>query len=320
MARCLSLADNLPGKTVFFLDDPALWEKELNAGNYPRHAELSTTDATAMMAAFDEGKIGAFLFDGYTFPPSLTAEASRRGFCAEIQDFPGPNESHIALAPFMDERATCGERTILSGLSFALLDKRFGTARASGEDNPVSSWADNLLIAFGAFDSANVTSRILEALQTTHTRQTITVLLGEHAPHLEEVGRIVDSIEDARLSIGKKEIADLYLDCDMAIGAGGVSMLERMCLGVPSIIITTSDNQASQVRLAEKFGAIHYAGHLDTLDPETIRATVFGLANDAPCRKEMRKKGMDMVDGQGAVRAGERLAILRNEFERSECP
>ncbi len=317
MARCLSLADNLPGKTVFFLDDPVLWEKELTVGSYPRHAELSANDATAMVAAFDKGEIGAFLFDGYTFPPSLTAEASRRGFCAEIQDFPGPTDSHITLAPFMDENTISGEHAILSGLSFALLDNRFGAAaRASGANRPVSSWADNLLIAFGAFDSANVTRRILEALQSSPARQTITVLLGEHAPHLEEVRRVVDSIEGARLSTGEKEITNLYLDCDMAIGAGGVSMLERMCLGVPSIIITTSDNQASQVRLAEKSGAIHYAGHLDTLDPETIRTTVFDLANDAPRREGLRKKGMDLVDGQGAVRAGERLAILRNEFEQ----
>lgn len=320
MARCLSLARHVQGGVVFFLDDVDLWKNELGPGNYPYHAEPDPADATAMMAAFDAGEIGAFLFDGYPFPASLKKEAARHGFCAEIQDFPGPADSHVIIAPYLDGNSSRQENTILSGLEYALLDGKFGVAHRSAIDKSTSPKVRHVLVAFGAVDSANATCRVLEALSGAKGGGTITVALGDHAPHLEAVATIADSMEGTRLVVGENEMTGLYQSCDMAIGAGGVSMLERMCLGLPSIIVTTSDKQAGQVALAENSGAVIHAGHVDSLDQAAIGKRVSELASDTDCRDRMRKKGMELVDGQGAQRVGEMLAGLREQFERSKCP
>ena len=38
-------------------------------------------------------------------------------------------------------------------------------------------------------------------------------------------------------------LAKLMVNSDIAIGAGGVTTLERMCVGLPSIVISIAENQ-----------------------------------------------------------------------------
>lgn len=312
--RCLALADALPGKTVFFLDEPILWQKELNAGGYPQQTEAFPDGASATLSAFDDGEIGAFFFDGYAFSQSLISEATQRGFCTEIRDIPGKTSAHVTLAPFAS--ADIKSSKTLSGPSYALLGERFFIGREAVIRKSVAARATHILVAFGAFDSANITSQVLDSLRPIILDQVITVVLGRYAPHLDDIRRTVDAMHNARLIVDEENMASLLHDCDMAIGAGGVSMLERMCMGVPSIIITTAKNQAEQIHFAEQADAVVHMGQIGSFTPQTLRDTFLSLVGDVGRRTGMKKNGMDLIDGRGAIRSADALSSLREDFER----
>lgn len=318
MIRCLALARALSERVVFFLDAPELWEVEMSAGGHLFQKESAVNSATVMISAFDAGKIGAFLFDGYDFSQPVVEQAVQRSFCAEIRDFSGESCVHATLAPFANVHIK-GRKNMLSGPTFVPLDMRFSACRERGVNKSVLAHAKSLLIAFGAYDSANATGYVLESLQPIVSDQVIVVALGCRAPHLDAVRGIVGTMKNARLVVDEEDMPSLYQECDMAIGAGGISMLERMCLGLPSIIVTTAKTQTDQVRFAEDIGAVIHVGQLAFTDRETIRRTVLELAGDVVRRTDMRKKGMDLIDGKGAFRATERLSALRAEFERMQC-
>ena len=61
--------------------------------------------------------------------------------------------------------------------------------------------------------------------------------------------------ERATLVIDAPNLVGLMSDADIAIGAGGVSMLERFSAGVPSITATIIDNQREYVS-GVRLGAI----------------------------------------------------------------
>lgn len=314
MIRCLALARALSERVIFFLDAPELWEVEMSAGGHLFQNESTVDSATVMMTAFDIGEIGAFLFDGYDFSQPVVGQAVQRGFCAEILDFSRETCAHVTLAPFANVNIKGNENT-LSGPTFVPLDMRFSACRERGINKSVSGRAKSLLIAFGAYDSANATGYVLESLRPMMLDQVIVVALGCRAPHLDAVRGIVGTMKNARLVVDEEDMPNLYQECDMAIGAGGISMLERMCLGLPSIIVTTANTQTDQVRFAEDIGAVIHIGQLASMNRETIRGTVLELAGDVVRRTDMRKKGMDFIDGKGAFRATERLSALRAEFE-----
>ena len=63
---------------------------------------------------------------------------------------------------------------------------------------------------------------------------------------ISKSGLSIDLIEDCT------NIVDILQNTDLVIGSGGVSLLERSRLGVPSITFLVSENQKNQVNFFTK--------------------------------------------------------------------
>ena len=204
--------------------------------------------------------------------------------------------------------------TVLAGPAFALLGAQYRSARAQIDSAqggraraPRAGERTNLLISLGGSDPGNATGAVLEALvPLLPVLDHVHVVVGRHQSDLATLRRRCGRHRNLALHVQTDRMAELLLRNDLAIGAGGSSTWERLCLGVPTITLPLADNQRPTAR------ALHQAGLIE-LAPDDWRAegalasAVVALASDAARRSELARRGMRLVDGAGAERVANTL-------------
>jgi spore coat polysaccharide biosynthesis predicted glycosyltransferase SpsG len=94
-------------------------------------------------------------------------------------------------------------------------------------------------------------------------------------------------------------MAELMLDADLSIGAGGATSWERCCLGLPTLLYITADNQKSIAENLEKIGAVKIIKNLGK--------DLQNMINNPPLWKSMSKNSSVICDGLGANRVAKYL-------------
>jgi UDP-2,4-diacetamido-2,4,6-trideoxy-beta-L-altropyranose hydrolase len=134
---------------------------------------------------------------------------------------------------------------ILAGPTYALLRSEFALHRARSLSRNRNDLRE-ILICMGGVDKDNISSEVLTSLASCTANQNakITVVIGPHSPWIAEIKEVASRMPlPTRVLEDVDNMADLMAQSDLAIGAGGVSALERCCMGLPSIIIPIAENQ-----------------------------------------------------------------------------
>jgi UDP-2,4-diacetamido-2,4,6-trideoxy-beta-L-altropyranose hydrolase len=101
------------------------------------------------------------------------------------------------------------------------------------------------------------------------------------------------------------EFARIMSTADLAIGAGGTTLWERMCLGIPSIVVSIADNQNPACEKLGRDGFINYLGGQSSLNPGAIRDAVVGFKTEYATLFDQAERGQILVDGRGCERVAE---------------
>lgn len=169
----------------------------------------------------------------------------------------------------------------LIGPCYAMLRAQFAGLRAETLARRASiARVERLFISMGSTDPQNATSLALAAIDKSGLSVAVDIVLGSAAPHLSEVqAQVARMTPRANLFIDCDDIARVMSAADLAIGAGGVTALERSCLGLPSIIITTAANQESPAHGLEAAGAAVVAGRQNALSADHLADLLRRLAD-----------------------------------------
>ena len=236
---------------------------------------------------------------------------SLAGTIAVIDDMPG-HRSHRAdilidgspgrtEADWTDQ---CAATRILAGTDFALVrdavtQAREPSLRRRSSTEPVS----NILVSFGLSDSGNATAPAIAAARVAFPSSRIDVVIGRASAHRDCIQHIAE-MHGAVVHVAPKNYIDLLVAADLAIGAGGVSALERACLGVPSVVVETAGNQHDGIEALKAERAIIFAGRTADLAggwPNGI------LELDAALCAELSQRSAALIDGLGASRTADAL-------------
>jgi UDP-2,4-diacetamido-2,4,6-trideoxy-beta-L-altropyranose hydrolase len=210
-----------------------------------------------------------------------------------------------------------GHCAILAGSQFALLDPRFRRARE--RLGAPSDQVRRVLVGFGGTDPAGATVRVLEALAVAKLGTAVDVVLGIANDDMGRIRQLAAQLDPpAAVHVSVDDMASMIARADMAIGAGGVSALERCCLGVPSITITIADNQRKLADELARSGATENLGPVSELSTRNIAEAVSHLASDSEWRRKMRAAALAVADGLGAARV--RAACSPAVFARDHRP
>ena len=89
-------------------------------------------------------------------------------------------------------------------------------------------------------------------------------------------------------------MAELMLQADLAIGAGGTTTWERCYLGLPAIVFTLAHNQAAVNLAVSTYGACLLAGDAHTSAPD-IESAIKKLASDTDSLHAMSKAALALM-------------------------
>jgi len=138
-----------------------------------------------------------------------------------------------------------------------------------------------ILVFFGGSDPTNQTEMALTALEQLNRWDiSVDVVVGLTNPNRHPIQILCDRLPYATYHCNVSNMAELILNADLGIGAGGSAMWERCYLGLPTITVVFADNQVRTTEDVAGLGAIQYLGWSDSLGIEDYaRAVSDAIAN-----------------------------------------
>jgi UDP-2,4-diacetamido-2,4,6-trideoxy-beta-L-altropyranose hydrolase len=194
------------------------------------------------------------------------------------------------------------DATVLAGPDYALLRPEFAAARDTALTRRNAEGDHRILVSLGLTDVGGHTAR---AAQLLAGLAPLDVVLGSASPCLATVS----ALAGVTVHVDAQNMAELVAKADIAVGAGGVSVWERACLGLPSIVIILADNQAKMARALDEAGVVMALDVRDEAFDQRLVAAVERLFCDGELRDRLSRNAAHLCDGRGAERAAD--AILR---------
>ena len=297
MSRCIHLARAFSHdhKIHFILDQPdKVWENKL----YDFGFSCSVNDDS------DIKNVLGCVLDGYQF-----TEEERKCWrkCAltliEFDDHDGLSDlADFVIQPEGFNQPNTHASTKLTGFQYALIDPEYAS-----RFSVIKSEVENILVTFGCVDKNNLTNMALDALKILVSQSclkaNITVAINSRAKHFEAVqSKMFQLGEQFRLLVDADNLKKQVFESDLIIGAGGVSLLERMAAGVPSIAVIANNNQCARVKRASEQCAVINVGETEGLSVEKLSVAILQLSDNLELRKRMSLQSRELVDGKGAER------------------
>jgi UDP-2,4-diacetamido-2,4,6-trideoxy-beta-L-altropyranose hydrolase len=223
-------------------------------------------------------------------------DLAHREFAADAvlnQNYPGVPERYAGKV----SAATA----LLLGPRYALLSGDYAAARQGSVHDP-----SRVLVFFGAADFHDASGLVLEALSDAEFRELrIDLVVGAQNPHLESLRRVAAQRGGVDIHISVASLAPLMQRAGFAIGAGGTTTWERMCLGVPAIVASIAQNQVPGCEQLARDGLIEYLGDIRGVDVAALRRSVRAHRAHPEVLEAAARRGMALVDGLGAARVAE---------------
>jgi len=190
----------------------------------------------------------------------------------------------------------------LLGPQYALLGPEYRQERLHLPTR--SGHVRQILVFMGGSDPDNVTQRILTALSTLSLQGVkIKTVVGINYPYYENLSDAFRAEDGWEILRGMPTLAALMRESDLMIGAGGSTNWERMCLGLPSVILSIAKNQVEICEWLARDGYITYLGKSDEVTADMICNKISGLISQSDLLAKQSLKMMGMVDGLGIERA-----------------
>lgn len=228
--------------------------------------------------------------------------ADRRHSCDLLLD---QNHFHNKLIRYADK--VSGDCGLLLGPEYALLQEEYEAFRKFARLK--HGRIRRVMIYFGGADSDNLTGRVVEAVtQAKVDNVCLDVVVSPDSANFEGLTQLARSNASITLHVGLRSLAELMLQVDFAIGACGVTALERCCLGLPAAVISIAENQRIiAAEMAEK-GLIIYLGHKDQVGIDEIKGVVMSLLSK-PLDPSWTERCREFVDGRGSKRVADILTL-----------
>lgn len=185
------------------------------------------------------------------------------------------------------------------GPQFALIDTFYAGFQGA---LPARQRLHRLLISLGGAGDEQLLEKILQVLAELPIKGLqIQLVQGGLARESLPIQALCDQLKVQQHS-SLPSMAPLMASADAAIGAGGTTTWERLCLGLPSITYALAANQEEYSQVLADRGLIEYLGRAEAFDADLLQQAVMRWHEDPEYLQRQSAEGMGLVDGQGCLR------------------
>jgi UDP-2,4-diacetamido-2,4,6-trideoxy-beta-L-altropyranose hydrolase len=194
--------------------------------------------------------------------------------------------------------------TLLLGPTYALLQPLYAQLRANAL--PRDRVVKHILVFFGGSDVLGLTEKSVRAfLNLNLTDVFLHVVVVSDTQKNSALAELSEGHDNINLFSRLPSLAPLMARADLAIGGGGSSSWERLCMRLPALVVTLAENQRPMCEELHRFGLVRLLGDAGTISVESIQFALSELLS-APLHPDFDRPEIT-VDGEGAKRV---LAFL----------
>ncbi|MCX6535393.1 MAG: UDP-2,4-diacetamido-2,4,6-trideoxy-beta-L-altropyranose hydrolase, partial [Actinobacteria bacterium] len=192
---------------------------------------------------------------------------------------------------------------LLLGPRFALISEEFKRIREI-KTKPTNE-LKRIFVFCGGSDPQNLTQQVIDELSTAELSNiAIDVVIGAQNQNFNrDASRKLK--ENFEIHDAGSRFAQIMRRADLAIGAGGTTTWERICLGIPSVVVSIAENQNPACEKLGSEGLVNYLGAQASLRPGVIRDAVIEAKNSCASLFDQIERGQILVDGRGCERVAE---------------
>ena len=172
----------------------------------------------------------------------------------------------------------------------------------------------NILVSFGSYDSKGITLNVIRAISNLITKgcynYNIIILLGKKSPIIKEVRLLISKYSNFNLIIDSANLNDIYSKCFLAIGAVGLSFMERVASGIPNLLIAQNLYHKKLIRQWVELGCALESDK----SSRGIEKKLMELIDNKDMRKTITKNGERVIDGKGSYRIAKHVnGLIKND-------
>lgn len=210
---------------------------------------------------------------------------------------------------------------LLLGPRYALLRPEYEAYRRTLQPRGVV--VRRVLVFFGNSDPHNITSLALEALSAPEFQHLeVDVVVGANNAQRVALEEQVLARPLTNMYGSRPHLADLMSHADLAIGAGDGTTWERICLGLPSLVVSIAGNQRQTCDALARAELIQHIGSFRDVRSTDLIDALKGWIRNPERLLACSTLSPLLVDGLGGLRLAEVLhQTPANKLRlRSACP
>lgn len=185
----------------------------------------------------------------------------------------------------------------LLGPAYVLLRPEFEKARQGLRTR--DGIVKRMVVFFGGSDPKNQTRVVLAALKNVKTPDiSVDVVVGHTNPNRQLIQVLCDQLPAVTYHCNVSNMAELMVNADLGIGAGGSAMWERCYLGLPTITVVFAENQVRTTEDVAQLGAIEYLGWTNLLGEDDYERAISRLIANPQRLKQISDAALAVVQKQ----------------------
>jgi spore coat polysaccharide biosynthesis protein SpsF len=328
LVRCLALADQLRHANNWQLEfamqaDPAAVKRAEERG-YAVHQWHAKQESHWLAECVNTCAPNVLILDIRTDLPAATVKAIRHSgtLVVSLDDLSARRlEADLVFYPPIPQLDTLVWNgfggTIHAGWEWILMPPQFAAQRTLSKPPHEKL---RLLVTMGGSDPAGLSLKALTAVQSLPPQVQVQLVIGPgflHEAALHEW--LAQAHRPIELFRNPPHIAALMAQADLALASFGATAYELAALGIPAVYLCLTPDHAQSAQALANAGAAINLGVHDTLTPDKIGAVVAHLLQDAAARESLRAHCHNLIDGLGAVRTANAIALKLEESHASTC-
>ena len=221
----------------------------------------------------------------------------------------------------IDKKRNYKSPGILVGPKFALLSNEFNYLRKKSLQEKFKRQSIDLknkkfyiLISLGLYDKKKLLPILVYNLSKLENINII-IATSSECQTMSELKNISKKYKNVSLMLDTENMAKLMLRADICIGASGMSMWERCCMGLPTLTITIAKNQKKITKETSELNISQELSIGTARNIKKLTTTVSNLIYSPKNLQKLTKNSSKICDGLGASKVVDFLEAKLKKVE-----
>jgi len=239
-------------KNIYLLDNAISIKDEIDYINY----FIKKNNIFSFFLQTNENKLGVYNDINVEFRACVHFDSDLPLNCDLVLSWNYDSKDYFDIEKYKNTKLFVGAEYVALPLNFNFkeIEKRVYKEKRK-----------NLLVSMGGADEKNLTLDVVKNIYRLNLNLNMTIILGSG---YEFDTKLLSYLNNTKLTyIIKKSVDDMYseyMNCDLAIGTGGLTVSELVATRTPSLIVSAYEHQIERCDYFDKKGLIKHLGYMNT--------------------------------------------------------